>query len=280
MSDDRPSQPRSWLEKLTHLFSDGPEDREDIKEIIRAANARNLLDDDTLSILNGALQVSEMQVRDIMVPRAQVVTLQATDSIEDFLPRIIDSAHSRFPVLGDDPDEVVGLLLAKDLLPYVLKHDGFDLNALLRPCTFVPESKRLNVLLREFRANHNHMAVVVDEFGGIAGVVTIEDVLEQIVGEIEDEHDHNTDEFDIRDLGNGVTIVNARVFVEDFNEHFNAQFSDEEFDTIGGIVVDRFGRLPERNESITIERWTFKVIAVTNRQVDLLEVSVCDTDTE
>lgn len=185
MSEDRSSsQQKSWLEKFTDLFSDDPQSRQDIKEIVREAAQRSIVDNETLAILEGALQVSEMQVRDIMIPRSQMISINLNDSIKDYLPRIIESAHSRFPVMGDDQDEVLGILLAKDLLPLILNdnREDFRLKGVLRPTTFVPESKRLNVLLQEFRATRNHMAIVVDEFGGVAGLVTIEDVLEQIVG--------------------------------------------------------------------------------------------------
>lgn len=275
MNDDRTSQPRSWLEKLTDLFSDDPQSRQDIKDIVREAAERSIVDSDTLTILEGALQVSDMQVRDIMVPRSQMVSIAVDDSIQEYLPRIIESAHSRFPVMGEGQGEVLGIMLAKDLLPLILNEnrEEFSLRQILRPTTFVPESKRLNVLLREFRANRNHMAIVVDEFGGVAGLVTIEDVLEQIVGDIEDEHDEEEADSNIKVLDDGVTSVKALTPVEDFNDHFNAGFSDDEFDTIGGIVIHHFGRVPECNESIRIDQWLFKVVSGTNRQINLLEVT-------
>ena len=274
MSDERTNQPRSWLEKLTDLFSDDPQSRQDIQDIIREAAERSIVDSDTLALLEGALQVSEMQVRDIMVPRSQMVSINIDDPIEDYLPRLITAAHSRIPVMGgEDHNDVVGLLLVKDLLPLVLSPntDGLTIEGIMRPVTFVPESKRLNVLLHEFRAKRNHMAIVVDEFGGIAGLVTIEDVLEQIVGDIKDEYDP-VEESLIRDLSGGVALVNALTPVEDFNEHFATHFSDEEFDTIGGIVMHYFGRIPEANESIHIDGWQFKVLHSTGRQLGLLEV--------
>ena len=278
MSDDRSSQPRSWLEKLTDLFSDDPQSRQDIKDIVREAAERSIVDSDTLTILEGALQVSDMQVRDIMVPRSQMVSINVGDPLKDYLPRIIESAHSRFPVMGEGQNEVLGIMLAKDLLPLILNEnrEEFALKQILRPTTFVPESKRLNVLLREFRANRNHMAIVVDEFGGVAGLVTIEDVLEQIVGDIEDEHDDDEEDSNIKAMEDGTTMVKALTPVDDFNEHFSAGFSDDEFDTIGGIVIHHFGRVPECNESIRIDKWQFKVVNGTSRQINLLEVSLLD----
>lgn len=276
MSEDRPiSQQKSWLEKLTDLFSDDPQSRQDIKEIVREAANRSIVDTETLAILEGALQVSEMQVRDIMIPRSQMISINLNDSLKNYLAQIIESAHSRFPVIGEDQDEVLGILLAKDLLPLILNEnrEDFRLKEVLRPTTFVPESKRLNVLLQEFRATRNHMAIVVDEFGGVAGLVTIEDVLEQIVGEIEDEHDFDDDDSLIKEVEDGVTMVKALTPIEDFNEHFSTRFSDQEFDTIGGIVVHHFGRVPECNESIQVDQWNFKVVNGTSRQINLLEVT-------
>ncbi|WP_419811544.1 HlyC/CorC family transporter [Bacterioplanoides sp.] len=276
MSEDRSSsQQKSWLEKLTDLFSDDPQSRQDIKDIVREAAQRSIVDNETLAILEGALQVSEMQVRDIMIPRSQMISINLNDSLKDYLPRIIESAHSRFPVMGDDQDEVLGILLAKDLLPLILNEnrEDFRLKEVLRPTTFVPESKRLNVLLQEFRATRNHMAIVVDEFGGVAGLVTIEDVLEQIVGEIEDEHDFDEDDSMIKEVEEGITMVKALTSIDDFNEHFNTRFADQDFDTIGGIVVHHFGRVPECDEHILIDQWKFKVVNGTSRQINLLEVT-------
>jgi len=274
MSEDRSGQPRSWLEKLTDLFSDDPQSRQDIKMIVREAAERSIVDSDTLNILEGALQVSEMQVRDIMVPRSQMVSIKIDESLQDLLPRVIESAHSRFPVLDEDESEVMGVMLAKDLLPLLLEQGvQFNLRDLLRPTTFVPESKRLNVLLREFRATRNHLAVVVDEFGGIAGLVTIEDVLEQIVGDIEDEHDFDEEESLIKEVEEKLYMVKALTPLEDFNEFFQAELNSGDFDTIGGVVVHHFGRVPECNESISIENWRFKVVNGTSRQINLLEVT-------
>ncbi len=279
MSEERlSSQSKTWLDKLSTLFSDDPNDRQDLKEILREAAERNVVDTETLSILEGALQVSDMQVRDIMVPRSQMVCIKAEESLKEFLPSIIESAHSRFPVLGEDQDEVLGVLLAKDLIPLILNDDREDFNVkdLLRAAAFVPESKRLNILLKEFRATRNHMAIVADEFGGIAGIVTIEDVLEQIVGEIEDEHDQEDDDSFIKVLDNDVRMVKALTPIDDFNQHFNTKFDDKEFDTIGGIVIQHFGRVPECDEAITINDWRFKVVNGTGRRINLMEVTPVD----
>ena len=279
MSEERPSsQAKTWLDKLSTLFSDDPNDRQDLKDILREAAERNVVDTETLSILEGALQVSDMQVRDIMVPRSQMVCIKAEESLKEFLPSIIESAHSRFPVLGEDQDEVLGVLLAKDLLPLILNENREDFNVkdLLRAAAFVPESKRLNILLKEFRATRNHMAIVADEFGGIAGIVTIEDVLEQIVGEIEDEHDQDDDDSFIKELDNDVRMVKALTPVDDFNQHFNTKFDEKEFDTIGGIVIQHFGRVPECDEAITINDWRFKVVNGTGRRINLMEVTPID----
>jgi|AZIK01.1.fsa_nt_gi magnesium and cobalt transporter len=281
MSEDRSSsQPRSWLERITDVFSDDPRNRQDIKNIVREAAERSIVDSETLNILEGALQVSDMQVRDIMIPRSQMISINVSESIKNYLPSIIESAHSRFPVMGEGQNEVVGILLAKDLLPLVLKNncedfrlEDFRLKDVLRPTTFVPESKRLNVLLREFRATRNHMAIVVDEFGSVAGLVTIEDVLEQIVGDIEDEHDFDEEDSLIKEVEPGITVVKALTPLNDFNDHFKTRFPDEDFDTIGGIVTHHFGRVPECNETIRIDAWMFRVINGTSRQINLLEVT-------
>ncbi len=279
MSEERlSSQSRSWLDKLSTLFSDDPNDRQDLKDILREAAERNVVDSETLSILEGALQVSDMQVRDIMVPRSQIVCIKAEESLKEFLPSIIESAHSRFPVLGEGQDEVLGVLLAKDLLPLILNEEREDFNVkdVLRAAAFVPESKRLNILLKEFRATRNHMAIVADEFGGIAGIITIEDVLEQIVGEIEDEHDQEDDDSFIKELDHNVRMVKALTPVVDFNQHFATKFDDKEFDTIGGIVVQHFGRVPECDEAITINDWRFKVVNGNGRRINLMEVTPVD----
>lgn len=265
---------RSWIERVTQLFSSEPTSRRDLIMIIRTAAERSLLDAEALGIIEGALQVSEMQARDIMIPRSQVVLLRVDDAPKDFLPVVIESQHSRFPVIGDDFDDVKGILHAKDLLPLALRDslDGFKLRDLIREAPVIPESKRLNVLLTEFRANRNHMAIVVDEYGSVAGVVTIEDVLEQIVGEIEDEHDVHDESF-IKQLDATSWTVKAGTPIEDFNEVFATDFSDEEFDTIGGIVLQRFGHLPRREETVLLDGFRFRVLNADSRRIRLLHMT-------
>ncbi|MBI3773494.1 MAG: HlyC/CorC family transporter [Gammaproteobacteria bacterium] len=276
MSEERSSSSpahRSWLERLSQVLSGEPKDREDLVELLRDAQQRNLLDVDALLMIEGVMQVSEMQVRDIMVPRSQMIVLEQDSSLDEWLPIIAESGHSRFPVIGENRDEVVGLLLAKDLVPYFIgdRRQTFNVRDMLRPAVFVPESKRLNVLLKDFRANRNHMAIVVDEFGGVAGLVTVEDVVEQIVGEIADEHDIEEDIF-IKKLDDGRCTVKALTSIEDFNEYFGTNYSDEEFDTIGGLVMHSFGHLPKRGEVVSLGRLRFKVLSSDSRRLHLLEV--------
>lgn len=265
---------RSWLERLGQALAGEPKDRQQLIDLLRDAQRRNLLDADALGMIESVLQVSELQVRDIMIPRAQMVVVNRDDTPAEILTVIIESGHSRFPVIGENRDEVVGILLAKDLLRYRLDEaQRFDIREMLRPAVFIPESKRLNVLLNEFRASRNHMAIVVDEYGGVAGMVTIEDVLEQIVGDITDEHDIEEGSF-IRRRSETVYVVKALTPVEDFNEYFGTGFSDEEFDTIGGLVTHAFGHLPKRGESVTLSQLRFKVLRADSRRVQLLELSV------
>lgn len=266
---------RSWLEKLSQLFSSAPGNRDELRDLMRSMKERDIIDNDTHGIMVGALQMAHMQARDVMIPRAQMIAIRASDHPRDFLPVIIDCAHSRFPVLGDDPDEVLGILLAKDLLPLILdpaRMERFNLKDHLRRAVIIPESKRLDTLLREFRINRNHMAVVVNEYGGVAGLITIEDVLEQIVGEIGDEHDVDEDDYPVKDLGHGEYTVKALMPVEDFNAQFGSTFSDEEFDTIGGLVLQHFGRLPARDESVAFGGWRFTVLSADGRTIRLLRV--------
>ncbi len=275
MSEDRSSNGhRSWLEKLTQAFAHEPKSRQELLELLREAHQNKLLDSEALSIVEGAIQVADLQVRDIMVPRSQMISIKANQTPKEFLPAIIDAAHSRYPVIGESLDDVMGILLAKDLLPLILQDNGqsFNIKDLLRPATFVPESKRLNVLLREFRANHNHMAVVIDEYGGVAGLVTIEDVLEQIVGDIEDEHDVEEDSY-IKPLPSGDFIVKALTPVDAFNEFFETDFSEDEFDTVGGLVMGAFGHLPKRNETTEIGEFRFRVLNADSRRIHLLRLS-------
>ena len=281
MNDDHThtSTHPSLMARLRDLLTDNIADTEELIRVLRKAQRKKVLDNDALGIIEGALQVADMQVRDIMVPRSQVVTIKASDSPQDILPVVIEAQHSRFPVIGDSIDEVIGVLLAKDLLPLALDSEQrkFDIKDVVRPATFVPESKRLNVLLKEFRENRNHMAIVIDEYGDLAGLCTIEDVLEQIVGEIEDEHDTEDEAF-IKDLDNDSATVKALTTVDDFNQHFHTQFSTDDFDTIGGIVLSHFGRIPQRDDSIVIDGFVFKVLSADNRQIRLLHVSRSHSD--
>ena len=264
---------RSWLERLTHFLSGTPQNRADLKGFLDLAVSNELIDDDAKTIMEGALSVSDMQVRDIMIPRAQMTVIKIDAELNEALPQIIHAAHSRFPVIDDNLDNVVGILLAKDLLPLILEREHrFNLRDLLRPTVVVPESKRLNVLLREFRQNRNHMAIVIDEYGGVAGLVTIEDVLEEIVGEIEDETDVDEGR-DMRRISPADFFVKAQTPIDDFNEHFGVQFSDEEFDTIGGLVVNAFGHVPTRNETTYLDRFEFKVVSADQRRLISLRVT-------
>jgi magnesium and cobalt transporter len=275
--DDQPPS-RSWLEKLAHLFQSEPKERSDLIEILKTAQQNALITTDVFAMLEGVLQVSEMQVRDIMIPRSQMVVIEDSMTVEQILPIVIESAHSRFPVIGDNRDDLEGILLAKDLLPVLLEmaqNEGsfrFNLKDLLRPAVIVPESKRLDVLLKEFRINRNHMAIVVDEYGGVAGLVTIEDVLEQIVGEIEDEHDFDDEDDFIKPHGDHEFVIKAQTPIEDFNDYFKSDLSDEEFDTIGGLIIQAFGHVPSKDEKVTLDRFEFTVLSADTRRVRLLRM--------
>ncbi len=278
MNKDRPTNGSArpfWLERLARMITREPASNEQLIELLRSAHQYNLYDADALAMLEGVLQVDDMQVRDIMIPRSQVAILERDASPDELLRTVVESGHSRFPVIGESRNEVVGILLAKDLLLYAFQRtDGrFDVKGLLRPAVFVPESKRLNVLLKEFRASRNHMAIVVDEYGGVAGMVTIEDVIEQIVGEIEDEHDVEEDDI-IRKHSEVHYTIKALTPIEDFNEYFATLLSDEEFDTIGGLVVHEIGHLPERGERIVIGTLLFKVLRADSRRVHMLQLTV------
>ena len=261
------SPKRSMLERLSSLLLREPEDRDQLVELLHAAHEKQLLDADALSMIEGVMQVSEMQARDVMIPRSQMDMLDVDDSPEEFIPFVMETAHSRFPVYEKSRDNVIGILLAKDLLRYYTAPDDFDMRDTLRPAVFVPEAKRLNVLLREFKANRNHIAIIVDEYGGVAGLVTIEDVLEQIVGDIEDEFDFDETEDNILPDKSGRFRVKAVTDIEDFNEHFKVNFSDENFDTVGGLVVNQFGRVPKRGESVTFNGFKFSVLRADSRMV-------------
>ena len=275
MSEDRSStEHKSWLDKLTQAFAHEPKNRKELLEVLREAHLNKLLDSDALAIVEGAIQVADLQVRDIMAPRSQMMSIKAGHAPAEFLPAVIEAAHSRYPVTGESLDDVLGILLAKDLLPLALQgsQQDFDISKLLRPVTFVPESKRLNVLLKEFRAKRQHMAIVIDEYGGVAGLVTIEDVLEQIVGEIEDEHDVEEDSY-IKPLPSGDFIVKALTPIENFNDFFECEYSEDEFDTIGGLVMSTFGHLPKRNEVTEIGSFSFRIVNADSRRIHLLRVT-------
>ena len=271
MSDDENRKP-TLLERLSALILREPENREQLLRLLHSAYAHNLLDSEALSMIEGVLQVSEMQVRDIMIPRAQMDVVDIGETPDKFIPTVISTAHSRFPVIDRERDNVLGILLAKDLLHYYAGEEEFDVREMLRPAVFVPESKRLNILLREFRASRNHMAIVVDEYGGVAGLVTIEDVLEQIVGDIEDEYDFDETEDNILPESSGQYRVKARTEIIDFNEKFGTTFDDEAYDTVGGLVISHFGRVPKRGESIAIGGLKFQVMRADSRRVHTLLV--------
>jgi magnesium and cobalt transporter len=271
-ANDKEHQRPTLLERLSAFLIREPEDREELLALLHGAFERKLLDADALSIIEGALQVSEMTVRDIMIPRSQMDVVSIDDEPEQFIPFVMETRHSRFPVVGENKDDVVGILLAKELLNYYANPESFNLRDTLRPAVFVPESKRLNVLLRDFRANRNHIAIVVDEYGGVSGLVTIEDVLEQIVGDIEDEYDFDEAEDNIIPEAGARYRVKAQTEIAAFNEALGAQFSDEEFHSIGGLVLQAFGRLPKRGEATTIDNFRFKVVRADSRRIYTLQV--------
>jgi len=272
-SSTNDSDGRSWIERLTQILQIDPRDREELLEVLRDSEKRALMDADSLGMIEGVLQVSEMQVRDIMIPRSQMSVLSRGQSHEDMLAEIVDSGHSRFPVIGEGRDDVVGIMLAKDMLRFSGQDEKFNVRDILRSPVFVPESKRLNVLLKDFRSSRNHLAIVVDEYGGVAGMVTIEDVLEQIVGEIEDEHDIDEGK-SILQHDESHYIVKALTDIEDFNEFFKSDFSDEEFDTIGGHVLKAMGHMPKRDEVVNIGEMSFRILRSDNRRIHLLEVII------
>jgi len=280
MKEDRSdtnSAHRSWLERLSFALLGEPKDQDELLELLRDAQQRDLLDLDALGMMEGVMQVSEMQVRDVMIPRGQIVLIEQDWSLERILAEVLESGHSRFPVIGESRDDVVGILLVKDLLRHIVTgKDPFKLEELLRPAKFIPESKRLNALLKEFRSTRLHMAIVVDEYGGVAGLVTIEDVLEQIVGEIDDEHDIDAEGPAIRLQGNGKFIVKALTPVEEFNDYFKTDLSDEKADTIGGLVMMELGRLPKRGEVVELSSFRFQVLRADNRRLHLLELTLRD----
>ena len=267
---------KSLVERIRHALhgDDEPRDIAALKTVLQEAADRDIVSVDTMLMLDGVFDVAAMRVRDIMIPRAQMVVVEIDEQLDEILPTIIESGHSRFPVIGDSRDEVVGVLLAKDLLRFSLPgaKEAFDLKSLIREPVFTPESKQLNVLLTEFRANHNHMAIVVDEYGGVAGLVTIEDVLEEIVGEIDDEHDAEEDA-NIRKQEESVYNIKALTPIEEFNEELNASLPDDEFDTIGGLVMQQIGHMPTPGEQTRIDRFLIKVVSAESRRIHLLQVT-------
>lgn len=280
MSEDKPTKP-SLRHKIRHLLATEPQNRDELVNVLRCAQEREIIDNESLTMIEGVLQVSQMKVRDVMIPRAKMVTINCDANIDEVIPIVNNGQHSRYPVFSENHEDVIGILLAKDLLNFADRSDKpFDCRKIMRTPVFIPESKRLNVLLNDFRRTHNHMAIVVDEYGSTSGLITIEDVLEQIVGEIEDESDIDESEFLIRQLGTHQYTLNALTPIEDFNEHFKCNFSQEEFDTIGGLVLHEFGHLPKRGENVVIDQFRFKVLHADNRRIRLLKVTLMQAEPE
>ena len=279
MSDDQPpsrNAPRKrWVERITQLFSRVPNDLDDLLGVLREARENKLLDNDALSMIEGVLQVSQMRVRDIMIPRVQMVVLPQEAELEAIFPLVIEFCHSRYPVIDGDRSKIVGVLLAKDLLAHVLQNKTMTVKELMRPVSVVPESKRLNVLLQELRTNGNHMAIVVDEYGQAAGLVTIEDVLEEIVGEIEDEHDDHDDEGYVFQRNVNEFVIKALMPIDDFDTYFSTELATDEYDTIGGFLVNQFEHMPNKGESLVIDNLRFEVIRADNRRVHLIKLKFC-----
>ncbi|WP_345292587.1 HlyC/CorC family transporter [Kangiella marina] len=274
MSDDKPPS-RSFLQRIFDIFHSEPQDRQQLVEVLRVAKDDKLIKTDSLAMMEGVLQVAEMQVRDIMIPRSQMNVIHENATLQEILPIVSETRHSRYPVVGENRDDIEGIMLAKELLSYAFDEDGrenFDIKDVLRPAYIIPESKRLDILLTEFRSKRNHMAIVVDEYGCVSGLVTIEDVLEQIVGDIEDEFDIDEEESNIKLHSNGEYIIKAQTDIEDFNERLGSDFSDQEFDTIGGLLVNKFGHMPEREETIKMGDFKFTVLNADQRRVHLLRV--------
>jgi len=269
---DNGGSTRGWLDRILNAFSSEPRNQKQLRELLKNSQTQQLIGADELTMIEGVLQVSDMQVRDIMIPRGQMVVLDHEDSLAQIIEKITASGHSRFPVIDDDKDDIVGILLAKDLLQLSLKQNlDFEINEYIRSASFIPESKRLNVLLKEFRLKRSHMAMIVDEYGGVSGLVTIEDVLEQIVGKIDDEHDE-AEEIDIQPHGAHRFSVRALTPLQDFNDYFKTDFENEDVETIGGYLLGRIGHLPERGESLELANLTFKVLNADSRQVHLYQV--------
>ncbi len=274
MSDDYPpaTSPKTWFDKLTQLLTGEPQDVDDLLELLREAKSRSLLDTDALSMIEGVLQVSQMRVRDIMIPRIQMIVLPKDATLESILPLVIESGHSRYPVIDGDKSKVIGVLLTKDLLVRVFENKNLKVQEIMRSVSIVPESKRLNVLLKESRTNGNHMAVVVDEYGQAAGLVTIEDVLEQIVGDIEDEHDDPDDENYVFQRSENEYMLKALMPMDEFDECFGTKLETDEYDTIGGFIVSQLERMPHKGESLTVDNFKFEVIKADSRRIHLIKL--------
>lgn len=280
MSDEQPpsrnSPQKSWVDKISHLLTGEPQDLEDLLEILREAREKRLLDTDALSMIEGVLQVSQMRVRDIMIPRIQMVVVPKDAELETIMPLVTEFGHSRYPVIDGDRSKVVGVLLAKDLLARILENKTLKVHEIMRPSYVVPESKRLNVLLKELRTNGNHMAIVVDEYGQSAGLVTIEDVLEQIVGEIEDEHDDHEDEGYIFQRSSNEYMIKALTPMDEFDEYFSTHLATDEYDTIGGFIVSQLEHMPKKGESLVVDTMKFEVIRADSRRVHLLKLKIIE----
>lgn len=286
MSDENPhssngSANKSWLNKLTNFIQGEPQKKEDLVDVIQDAEDRDLIDPQTKEMIEGVLEVSDMRVREIMIPRSQMVTIDIEHTFEQFLPLVLESAHSRFPIINEDKDHVEGILLAKDLLAYAFQnHSDIDLKSIIRPVVIIPESKRVDILLKEFRQERYHMAIVVDEYGGVSGLVTIEDILELIVGEIEDETDVEDEHQDIKKIAKHVYTVQALTPVDEFNEYFAANFDEEDADTIGGIVLHAFGHMPSRGETIEVNGYLVKIMAADTRRIQQIQITVPKSEPE
>lgn len=280
MNDEQPSSrnspQKSWVDKISHLLTGEPQDLEDLLEILREAREKRLLDTDALSMIEGVLQVSQMRVRDIMIPRIQMVVVPKDAELDTILPLVTEFGHSRYPVIDGDRSKVVGVLLAKDLLARVLQNKTLKVHEIMRPSYVVPESKRLNVLLKELRTNGNHMAIVVDEYGQSAGLVTIEDVLEQIVGEIEDEHDEHEDEGYIFQRNSTEYMIKALTPMDEFDEYFSTHLATDEYDTVGGFIVSQLEHMPKKGESLVVDKMKFEVVRVDSRRVHLLKLKITE----
>lgn len=279
MNDDKPPSShtphRSWISRMGQLLTGEIQDQDELLEILKDAQEKHLLDSDALAMMEGVLQVAEMRVRDIMIPRVQMVVVPGEAELESILPLVIEFAHSRFPVIEDDKSKVIGVLIAKDLLAHLFDEKKLTVRDIMRPAHIIPESKRLNVLLKEFRTERNHMAIVVDEYGMAAGLVTIEDVLEQIVGEIEDEHDDiDSEEEFISQRSEREFILKAVTPIEEFNQHFSADIHDDEFDTIGGLIVHELGHLPKKGEKLEIDKFRFEVLRADSRRIHLVKLKL------